>query len=88
MPFTEWESRIMALQGITKAVGDKCFLAYRPLKLDWDKEPRWTTAHNQFKTMFNLSDDEAAKQLAWWVHFVLNVIPYEIKKRDQNGDVN
>ncbi len=87
MPFTKFFDRINALKGIIKAVGDLCFLAYRPMKLEWDKERRWTTAHNQYKRVFKKSNKQAAKELAWWVHFVLNVIPYEVEKRDENGDV-
>jgi hypothetical protein len=87
MPFTKVEDREKALKGIIEAVGDMCFLEYKPLKEGWDKLPRWTTAHEQYQRLFNLTDERAAKELAWWVHFVLNVIPYEVKKREENGDI-
>lgn len=88
MPFTNPEDRIRALKGLIGAVGDLCFVEYKPMKEEWDKTRRWTTAHNQYKRVFGIrTDGQAAKELAWWVHFVLNVIPYEIEKRAENGDV-
>ncbi len=87
MPFTKLINRVSALQGVIGAVGDLCFLAYKPLKEAWNKERRWTTAHNQYREVFNKTDEQAAKELAWLVHFVLNVIPYEIEMREKNGDV-
>lgn len=87
MPFTKMVDRINALMGVIKSVGDLCFLAYRLLKIEWDNNKRWTTAHNQYKRLYNLSDEQAAKELAWWVFFVLHVIPYELDRRQENGDV-
>jgi len=87
MPFTKILDRINALKGIIKAVGDLCFLHYLPMKRVWNKSRRWTTAHNTYRDLYGLTDDQAAKDLAWQVHFVLNVIPYEIEKRAENGDV-
>jgi len=87
MPFIPRSDRHKVLKGIIETFGDMCFLEYKPLKEKWSVKPRWTTAHCQYAKIFKKTDKQAAKELAWWVHFVLNVIPYEIEKREENGDV-
>jgi len=89
MPFTKQSDRVSALRGVISKVGDLCFLEYRSLKQEWDQERRWTIAHAQYTKVFNVGNDkQAAKELAWWVHFVLNIIPYELEKREEHGDVH
>ena len=53
----------------------------------WKESPRWKTAHNIYKHINNLNDTSAAYELAWQVFFQLYVMPYELKKREENGDV-
>lgn len=36
---------------------------------------------------FNYADYRTATSLAWDVFFQLHVMPYEIKKREENGDI-
>lgn len=36
----------------------------------------------------DFQDDKAAKELAWQVFFSLHVLPYEILKRTENGEVD
>lgn len=80
--------------------GDLCYVHYKRMVDQWRENPRWTTAHNIRSNMFfgsedgneihagnDTKDDFIAKELAWEVFFQLEVIPYEILKRDANGDI-
>lgn len=72
--------------------GDRCYVYYKEMKKQWKENPSWTTAHAiyadvRFGPVPEGLDNEAAKQLAWQVFFQLEVIPYELKKREENGDV-
>ncbi len=88
MPFVPQENRKKMAEGEPpQTVGDECYLHYRQLIKQWKKEPRWTTWHNQVKDVLNIDDDGAARLSALLVHFVLQIMPYEIKKRKENGDV-
>lgn len=71
--------------------GDRCYRHYKRMKQRWDENPRWTTAHEIYR---DRSDDwdagveeDVAWDLAWQVFFNLHVMPYEICKRDENGEV-
>ena len=77
-----------------KSVGDLCYYHYRQMMDEWNKEPRWTTAHIIYVAMVNEQgsrdislDGKIAYQLAWQVFFQLHVMPYEHKKRAENGDI-
>lgn len=70
-----------------RAIGDLCFIKAKPIYDEWRKDPRWTTAHEITKKTFDLNDEETARLLAWQVWLALEVIPYEIKKRIENGDI-
>jgi len=96
MPFIKSERRyvidergLWALDEVQ--VGDCCYEFYKPMVDRWKSNPRWTTAHEIYKDMIcsiNESWDlQAAKELAWQVFFQLYVMPYELKKREENGDV-
>ena len=72
--------------------GDLCYVHYKTMVEKWKTNPRWTTAHEIMKHMVfdntHLSDDDGiALILAWQVFFQLHVIPYELKKREENGDI-
>jgi hypothetical protein len=80
--------------------GDICYTFYRDMVIRWKKQPRWTTAHNIYKEMTDIlrqshvsdlfrkdCDQCAAYKLAWQVFFQLYVMPYELEKRQQNGDI-
>lgn len=70
----------------------------------WRASPRWTTAHEIYRDLVmapsaepnfldkalykDFQDDKAAKELAWQVFFSLHVLPYEILKRTENGEVD
>lgn len=72
--------------------GDRCYVFYKEMVRRWEESPRWTTAHNIFKDLIKVhedvsEDDYCAAVLAWEVFFQLYVMPYELKKREENGDI-
>jgi hypothetical protein len=93
MPFIDEAARERVLEeGIITTPGDRCFVYYRNMLRAWRESPRWGTVHSLHKNMTdNLhylgSDDRTAYLLAWDVFFALHVIPYEVAKRDENGEV-
>ena len=85
---------LYGLEGLYSDVtpGDRCYVFYKAMVDKWKAEPRWTTVHEiYFKmntgTIHNTQDDWIAQQLAWQVFFQLYVMPYELKKRNENGDI-
>jgi hypothetical protein len=74
-------------------VGDICYYYYKPMVDAWKKSPRWTTAHNLYKDvqrrqgLHQSAEEKAAESLAWQVFFQLYVMPYELQKRHENGDI-
>ena len=96
MPFIKPERRKqiadLELRGELEP-GDLCYIFYLPMVEQWKKQPSWTTAHNIYKNFvsefdFLPSEDERiAARLAWEVFFQLHVMPYELKKREENGDI-
>jgi hypothetical protein len=70
--------------------GDMCYVYYKEMVDRWRAEPRWTTAHNIFKSMAGIdlgTDEGVAQFLAWHVFFNIHVMHYEQLKRDANGDI-
>lgn len=72
--------------------GDRCYYFYKQMVEKWRAQPRWTTAHEIMKHFadegeFPTLDDMVASRLAWDVFFQLYVMPYELKKREENGDI-
>lgn len=85
MPFVKPECRV---EGHTPcAVGDYCYLEYKKLIDAWRKERRWTTVHNLFKQMFDIDDEHTAKTLAMFVFIIKEVMPYELEKEAENGQI-
>lgn len=89
MPFVKQDLRAPLLTGDIqpKAVGDLCFLAYSQIMDAWRKDPRWTTIHNQFKVMTGMNDNNAAAFLAFLEFYFNHGHPYEIEKKEENGDI-
>jgi hypothetical protein len=93
MPFITQERREQIAAGTLAEFqpGDRCYIHYKRLVEQWHENPRWTTAHNLYKSRYELSDysddDDAACELAWAVFFQLHVMPYEGEKQRENGDV-
>ena len=96
MPFIKQKHRDLihkfGLAGLVEIEpGDRCYVFYKQMVEKWKAEPRWTTVHELFKQhviCFSMNmDDDAAAKLAWQVFFHLHVMPYELKKREENGDV-
>jgi hypothetical protein len=81
------------VNGTDWQVGDLCYVHYSKMVAQWKANPRWTTAHEIYKNLFPesdaivVADEQVAKELAWQVFFQLHVMPYELKKRAENGDI-
>lgn len=71
--------------------GDRCYNYYKQFVDEWRANPRWTTVDTMYQWVLKSHDAEVkwetAKQLAWQVFFNLHVMPYELKKREENGDI-
>lgn len=76
--------------------GDWCYLFYAAMVKRWKADRRWTTAHKIFgdilddierKPEAQSREQHIALVLAWQVFFQLHVMPYELEKRGQNGDI-
>ena len=101
MPFITQARRKLVDKNGLKALadiepGDRCYAFYKPLVNAWKLSPRLSTAHRlhlemvrwfDASTITHTQDDYAAYFLAWQVFFNLHVIPYELKKREENGDI-
>lgn len=89
MPFVKQDLRAPLITGDIKpqAVGDLCFLEYSELMQKWRNNPRWTTIHNMLKDRFGLSDNQTAAFLAFLEFYFNHGHPYEIEKKEENGDI-
>lgn len=89
MPFVKNDLRAPLLTGDIKpqAVGDLCFLEYSRIMQAWRTSPRWTTIHNEFKRIFKVDDQKAAAFLAFLEFYFNHGHPYEIEKKEENGDI-
>lgn len=86
MPFVPEEHREDGHTPCTP--GDLCYKEYLQIIRAWKVNPRWTTAHEEFKRVFDVSNEQAAKTLAYLVFFCKEVMPYEYKKCEENGDIH
>ena len=98
MPFITKDRRSMlAADMIPEAElqpGDRCYRHYLKMIVQWQENPSWTTADRIYAEISkkewsewpNLAE-QRAKELAWQVFFQLRVMPYELLKLTQNGDV-
>jgi len=74
-------------------VGDMCYTYYKEMVDAWRVDPRWKTAHVIYDELLNnrkshvTAEQITARDLAWQVFFQLHVMPYELKKREENGDI-
>lgn len=96
MPFTLQARRGPMVRGEIKEPerGDFCFMEYRPMIRAWLASPRWTTADAIYQqyllrraALMHSIRKLAPLDLAWQVFFSLHVLPYEVKKRKENGEV-
>ena len=79
--------------------GDSCYLAYTEMVKLWKANPSWTTAasiydgvdalhvHNQEEETGPERRTRLATELAWQCFFQLYVMPYELEKRKENGNI-
>ena len=74
-------------------VGDLCYTYYKAMVDAWQAYSHWKTTHMIYyellnnKTAYVTADQITASGLAWQVFFHLHVMPYELKKREENGDI-
>lgn len=98
MPFTTPESRKITDSVGPQTVGDRCFIYYREMLRKWKKSMRWTTAHEIYTEVYEMTtpgrnapvqmmDDVIARRLAWQVFFHRHVMNYENFKAMENGEV-
>jgi hypothetical protein len=93
MPFIVQDRREAIADGalVNFQPGDRCYVFYKEMVSRWRANPRWTTAHeirlDMHKPQLVNVDDRIAEDLAWQVFFQLHVMPYEEKKRLENGDI-
>ena len=87
MPFVNAEHRASPDGNIP---GDRCYLYYKEMVRVWKANPRWTTADNIYGAVVIREESKAeqrAKELAWQVFFQIYVMPYELMKQKENGDI-
>ena len=88
MPFVDKDHRENPDEN---TAGDRCYLHYRWMVDKWRDDPRWNTASNIYAEVVDLNQPslewQQAKELAWQVFFNLHVMPYELKKQKENGDI-
>lgn len=86
MPFTKKERRKPMLLGKLKdpQMGDYCYVDYKYLLDNWRSDNSWTTVDRLY--MIVKRWNYRSMDLAWQVFFALHVLPYEIKKREENGE--
>jgi len=94
MPFVEQYRRVANLNLLNEIQpGDLCYIHYKRMVDQWRANPRWTTAHEIYRDLMISPtvaidvNEQVARRLAWQVFFQLHVIPYELQKRDENGDI-
>lgn len=83
MPFVDQEHRDKPDLSIP---GDRCYLKAVPIWDEWRKSERWTTIDNLWKPFFP-DDEKRAHFLALMVHFIFEAVPYEEKKKEENGEI-
>jgi len=89
MPFIDIQSRkdLDAVKRLPNSPGELCYVEYKKLIEEWNKDSRWTTVHKLFAITFGLSEEDTAKVLAWQVFLHTKVYPYEDIKKQENGDI-
>lgn len=83
MPFVNLEHRMKPDYTIP---GDRCFIEYSRMMTAWRVESRWGMVDAIAREIWP-NPWRRALILAFLVFFYLHVMPYEIKKRDENGDI-
>ena len=103
MPFITKDKRELVDKDVrfAEVPGDLTYYFYRKFINEWAKEKRWTTAHNIYKkyliqidhlyelkgTKWSTHDTITALHLAWQVFFNFHVMPYEVEKEAENGEI-
>ena len=83
MPFVDAEHRD---KPDFEVPGDRCYIEYRKMMTAWAASPRWTMV-DAIAAQIWKDRWHRATVLAFLVFFCLHVMPYEEKKRKENGDI-
>jgi hypothetical protein len=83
MPFVDEEHRENPDPAIP---GDRCYVYYESMMRKWRENPRWTTVDKIAAAIWP-GDLKRACVLAFLVFFVIHVMEYEARKREENGDI-
>ena len=67
--------------------GDTCYILYNDIMKRWKECPRWTTIDAILTDLFP-DQFQRAFFLAFLVFFNIHGMPYEEKKRAENGDID
>lgn len=86
MPFTKRERRAPMLAGKLKdpLPGDYCYVEYKWMLDNWRENTSWATVDLLYRQVWICKNPYL--DLAWQVFFSLHVLPYERKKRKENGE--
>ena len=90
MPFVTQEHR---LHPDPEIPGDRCYIEYQKMMDAWRANPRWTTVDKLAQQLIGYvtggatTPYKASALLAFVVFFNLHVMPYEFKKREENGEI-
>jgi hypothetical protein len=91
MPFISLKDRReLATKRCPRTAGERCYFYYNDMVAKWKKNPRWTTADEIYSEVTGDKVSPAwqrARELAWQVFFIQYVMPYEIHKLNENGDI-
>jgi hypothetical protein len=71
--------------------GEICYKFYADMMDKWRRCPSWTTADRIYNEVMEKGNwkvnYQRGKELAWQVFFQLHVMPYELEKQKENGDI-
>jgi len=94
MPFINQETRETLPDSCNASIdvkaaespGERAYIYYRSMMRIWRRNPRWKTADMLLMHLIP-DDNRRAEALAFLTFFCLHVMPYEEKKRRENGEV-
>lgn len=89
MPFIDAPSRMRLLDPKEKPTtpGELCFIFYKPMVEAWKQKQSWSLFHTMVGAAFGWNDMQTAKVLALVMFFCEHVLPYEARKKAENGDI-
>jgi hypothetical protein len=86
MPFIPPEDRSKEGLSYSPIPGERCYAQYKDMMDTWRASPRWTTV-DAILADYITDPIRRAEFLAFLVFFQIHVMPYEERKRKENGDI-